>query len=99
LPEDAHPDVFVGERACWWVRNPPKAEPLFLQVGFPGPHPPYDPTPAALDAHRTRALPVHEVTEADQAGQPEPFEALRRHDCHVRKWTLYEQATRVPMIV
>ena len=46
LPEDLHSDMFVGDFATWWVRNKPKPDgPLFLQVGFPGPHPPYDPTP------------------------------------------------------
>jgi arylsulfatase A-like enzyme len=43
LPEHLHSDVFVGDMARWWVETYPVTEPLFLQVGFPGPHPPYDP--------------------------------------------------------
>ena len=38
LPEDMHPDVFVGDTATWWLNSYPKTEPLFLQIGFPGPH-------------------------------------------------------------
>ena len=46
LPEELHSDMFVGDRACWWLEHKPKpAQPLFLQIGFPGPHPPFDPTP------------------------------------------------------
>ena len=45
LPEDAHSDMFVGDMATWWIDSFPQTEPLFLQIGFPGPHPPYDPIP------------------------------------------------------
>ena len=49
--EDLHPDVFVGETACWWLERYPGNEPFFLQVGLPGPHPPYDPTQEYLDMY------------------------------------------------
>ena len=48
LPEETHPDNFVGDLAKWWLHSHPITQPLFLQVGFPGPHPPYDPTPRHL---------------------------------------------------
>jgi arylsulfatase len=35
LPEDTHPDFFVGDMAIHWVRAKPKREePLFLEIGF-----------------------------------------------------------------
>ncbi|MGO7815424.1 hypothetical protein ACC674_38385, partial [Rhizobium ruizarguesonis] len=34
---------FVGNMSKWWFETYPTTEPLFLQVGFPGPHPPFDP--------------------------------------------------------
>ena len=37
LPEHLHSDVFVGNMAKWWVDTYPVTQPLFLQVGFPGP--------------------------------------------------------------
>ena len=45
LSEELHPDVFVGGLARRWIDRAPDMddEPLFLQIGFPGPHPPYDP--------------------------------------------------------
>ncbi|MEK6236537.1 MAG: sulfatase-like hydrolase/transferase, partial [Planctomycetales bacterium] len=40
LPEDLHSDMFVGDMACWWLNSYPTTQPLFLEIGFPGPHPP-----------------------------------------------------------
>ena len=46
LPEQMHSDFFVGNTATWWLNAKPKPEgPLFMEIGFPGPHPPYDPVP------------------------------------------------------
>jgi len=38
LPEDAHPDNFVGDMATWWLDTKPVPDdkPLFLEIGFPG---------------------------------------------------------------
>jgi arylsulfatase A-like enzyme len=79
LPEDAHADMFVGDLACWWVESFPKTEPLFLQIGFPGPHPPYDPIPRYAESYLERNLPLPVVTTQDLAGQPPPLQALRNH--------------------
>ncbi|MGI9442759.1 MAG: sulfatase family protein [Rubripirellula sp.] len=167
LPEDTHPDVFVGDMATWWIENKPKMKPLFLQIGFPGPHPPYDPIPRYAEPYLQKELPLLEVTEQELANQPPALKELRVHnqeidhdsvimdlnpsheqrhrqrayylanvtmidekvgeivdalerkgyldnsiliftsdhgDCltdhgHSQKWTMYEQITRVPMIV
>ncbi len=81
LPEDAHPDVFVGEFATWWLDNKPKPDgPLFLQVGFPGPHPPYDPVPRYAEPYLKRDLPMLPVTDEELASQPQAFKALRQHN-------------------
>jgi arylsulfatase len=78
LPEDLHPDFFVGDLATWWVENHPKEEPLFLQIGFPGPHPPYDPIARYAKPYVGRDLPLPNVTEEELAGQPPPIRALIR---------------------
>jgi hypothetical protein len=63
LPTETHSDNFVAQRACWWIDTAPKAEPLFLQIGFPGPHPPYDPTPEYLNKYIGKKLPIAKVTD------------------------------------
>lgn len=80
LPEDAHPDMFVGDMAVWWINSFPKTEPLFLQIGFPGPHPPYDPIPRYAEPYLKQDLPLLEVTEEELENQPPPFKELRRHN-------------------
>ncbi len=84
LPEDLHSDIFVGDFAAWWLRNKPKPDgPLFMQVGFPGPHPPYDPTPRFSQAYMDKDLPLQPVSEEELAGQPPPFLAMRAHNAEV----------------
>jgi arylsulfatase len=83
LPEDMHSDFFVGNMAAWWIRSYPRTEPLFLQIGFPGPHPPYDPIPRYAEPYLERDLPLPEVTEEELADQPPPFLVMRQHNAEV----------------
>ncbi|MCX7014383.1 MAG: sulfatase-like hydrolase/transferase [Candidatus Sumerlaeota bacterium] len=83
LPEDLHSDMFVGDLACWWLKTHPRTEPLFLQIGFPGPHPPYDPIPRCAQPYLLRDLPLYPATEEELASQPPPFLAMRRHNSEV----------------
>ena len=71
LEERYHPDVFVGDMALWWIGQRRAKGPLFLQIGFPGPHPPYDPVARHLEPYRAADVPVPAVTEEELAGQPE----------------------------
>lgn len=78
LPEMLHADTFVGSRAVEWIdTHAAAAGPFFLQVGFPGPHPPYDPPTRWSQPYLDRALPIRPIDEADLASQPPPFQALR----------------------
>lgn len=81
LPEELHADSFVGRRAAEWIaRNARHPGPLFLQVGFPGPHPPYDPPAHWAARYLDRDLQVRPVSQQDLDAQPPPFKALReRH--------------------
>ena len=83
LPEDMHPDVFVGDTATWWLNSYPKTEPLFLQIGFPGPHPPYDPIPRYTKPYLQKDLPLMEVTPQELDDLPEPLKGLRKHNHEV----------------
>jgi arylsulfatase A-like enzyme len=79
LEPHLHPDTFVGNTALWWLERYPKTEPLFLQVGFPGPHPPYDPLEEEVDRYMDMELPIANVSQADIDSQPPPLD-------HLRKW-------------
>jgi len=81
LPKEAHPDVFVGEFTTQWLDRMPKLDrPLFAAVGFPGPHPPFDPTPEFAEEYVTKDLPLPDVSDADLESQPPPLKALREHN-------------------
>ena len=77
LAERYHPDVFVGTMAKWVVEQRRSDAPLFLQVGFPGPHPPYDPPGRLLRMYDDVDLPVPEVTDEELALQPPPHRQYR----------------------
>lgn len=80
--EDLHPDVFVGETACWWLDRFRGGKPFFLEIGFPGPHPPYDPTQDYADLYEGRDLPMP-IRDYDLDEQPEPLRRLRHnHTLH-----------------
>lgn len=78
LDEDLHSDVFVGSHARWWLDSHPGDEPFFLQIGFPGPHPPYDPVKRHLDAYRDRPVPPPLRSAEDLASQPAALRQLRQ---------------------
>lgn len=80
LPEETHPDVFVGDMATWWIQSKPSTNPLFLQIGFPGPHPPYDPIPRYADQYLDRDLPLLPVTQEELDALPSPLKELRQHN-------------------
>jgi len=83
LPERLQSDNFVGETACWWLQTKPVDAPLFLTVGFPGPHPPYDPTPELAEKYMARDVPVPDVSAAELADLVAPWVEKRRHDVEV----------------
>lgn len=79
LPDDLHSDNFVAGHARWWLETYPGTEPFFLQIGFPGPHPPYDPVDRHLEAYRDRDVPLPIRDDVDLDQQPEALKQLRRH--------------------
>ncbi len=77
LPAHLHSDNFTGDFVNWWLERYEKVEPLFLQIGFPGPHPPYDPTAELGAKYLAKELPLDEIRDDDLASQPASFVALR----------------------
>jgi arylsulfatase A-like enzyme len=89
LDEDMQSDMFVGKLAKWWIESYPRegwqndyppAEPLFLQIGFPGPHPPFDPPKRFSDKYLNKDLDIAKVVPSALAEQPEPLKRKRIHD-------------------
>lgn len=76
--EEMHPDVFTADLAMWWLRRKTVVEPLLLQIGFPGPHPPYDPLPGSVDTFMERDLQIRPVDERDIEKQPQVLQDLRQ---------------------
>ncbi len=83
LPDHLHSDFFVGNLACWWLDTYPQTQPLFLQVGFPGPHPPYDPIPRYAKRYMSKDLPLADVSQDDLDSQPRVFKNMRNHNAEV----------------
>ncbi len=79
LDEDMHSDMFIGDHAVWWLEERKATTPLFLQIGFPGPHPPYDPSPRYLDMYRDADIPLPQVSPEEIAAQPPSQAELRRN--------------------
>ena len=79
LDDDMHSDMFIGDHAVWWLKERKAASPLFLQIGFPGPHPPYDPVKRHLDMYRDAAIPVPHPTDEELAAQPASQRQLRKN--------------------
>jgi len=81
LEPELHHDVFVGNLARWWLREHRRRraskKPVFLQIGFPGPHPPYDPLASYLELYRGVELPLPVIDEEDLASQPQAFKQMR----------------------
>jgi len=70
LDEGLHSDVFVGDSTVAWIRRHPRKAPVFLQIGFPGPHEPYDPLPRHLDLYKGKELPRPVWGEDELATKP-----------------------------
>ncbi len=83
LPPRLQSDNFVGDTAVWWLETKPVEKPLFLVVGFPGPHPPYDPTPGMAEKYMERDVPLPDVSAEELAGLATPWIEKRDHDVEV----------------
>ncbi|SEQ75683.1 choline-sulfatase [Faunimonas pinastri] len=77
LPADLHSDNFVPEFAAMWLDSYGGDEPFFLQIGIPGPHPPYDPTQDYIDKYRNRDLPEAILDREAIERQPTALKKLR----------------------
>lgn len=73
--EQFHPDVFIGNSALAWIRNFQGDGPVFLQVGFTGPHEPYHPLKRHLELYNDRHVPEASVKEGELETKPPQHQA------------------------
>lgn len=83
LAPEMQSDNFVGGMTRWWLETKPVNKPLFMVVGFPGPHPPYDPTPDYAEKYMARDVPLPVVTDEEMDNLPPPLAEKRTHDVEV----------------
>lgn len=87
--ESLHSDVFIGESARAWVRRHRPTKPVFLEVGFTGPHEPYDPLPRHLAQYRGVAVPAPRMRPGELERKPPQhrmhgrFNAAYDHECQI----------------
>ena len=79
LEEKYHSDEFTGNMALWFINNYSSDEPLFLQIGFPGPHPPYDPSLQYIKQYENAEIPLPVTDDLMYSGQP-PFHKTYRNE-------------------
>ena len=70
LPDECHPDFFVGDMATQWIEQCRTDHPLFLFVGFLGPHDLYDPIARYIPPYLEKDLPEPITSEEERRTQP-----------------------------
>ena len=79
LPEEWHFDVWMGRKSVEWIdADKPTDEPLFLHIGFLGPHDLYDPPQRYIDMYDDDAIPLPHVTDNERSGMPDELWAENR---------------------
>jgi arylsulfatase A-like enzyme len=77
--EKYHSDVFVGDNAARWIRDYNFDKPIFLQIGFPGPHEPYDPPKRFIDMYKGAKIPDAVYSDNEFEEKPIQQYALKLH--------------------
>ena len=67
--------VFIGTSAVTWIDTYQGDKPLFLQIGFTGPHEPWDPLPRHLEAYDGREMPPRYLKEGELDEKPPQHQA------------------------
>ena len=76
--ERFHSDVFIGNSALNWIRSHRGDKPFFLEIGFTGPHEPWDPLPRHLSLYDDAEIPRPVTRENELAEKPPQQEALKK---------------------
>ena len=77
--ERYHVDSFVGDRTLAWLDGWQGDRPVFLEIGFPGPHEPYDPPQRFIDMYADADIPAPIYAENELMHKPPQQLAHQRH--------------------
>ena len=58
IPTEDHVDNFVGQKSVEWIKNYNDDRPFYLQVCFPGPHPPFNSAPEYRALYKPEEMPI-----------------------------------------
>lgn len=81
--ESYHHDAFVGDMAQRIIERKKTDEPLFLQIGFPGPHPPFDPPQRFIDMYDGVDF-SGDIISAEEAALQPNAQRMFRQRAHTR---------------
>ena len=70
MPLEAYVDNWVGDRAVEVIGSHPKDKPLFMFVGFPNPHNPFEPPEPFASMYDPDEMPLPGNFEEDLSGKP-----------------------------
>lgn len=89
--ERFHSDVFIGHSAVTWIERYRGDSPVFLQVGFTGPHEPWDPLARHLAMYEDKEVPpcAERINELD--GKP------ARHLRHLERHATTNHESRIDL--
>lgn len=80
LPEEYHPDIFVGNKVLDWLDREDIPEPFYLHIGWLSPHDLYDPPRRFIDMYDDASIPMPVVSEEETRGIPQELFAQTRRD-------------------
>jgi len=86
--EELHSDIFCGNTAVSWIKTWNWNKPLFLQIGFPGPHEPYDPPQRFIDLYKDIEVPLPIKSHENLNSKPIQHKAFR----HFFKYTKNDES-------
>ncbi len=81
-PEDCHIDAYVGMRAVEYVQSVDTDRPLFLWLGFYGPHHPYVPSGRFAHMYNPDRVPGFHKSDDDLARKPYEYTMYFETDNH-----------------
>jgi arylsulfatase A-like enzyme len=80
LPEELHPDIYVGDRTLDWLDRWDGDRPFYLHVGFLSPHDLYDPPQRFIDQYDDESIPMPSASAQEIQGIPDELFAEQRRD-------------------
>ena len=89
LDTEHHEDMFIARKTVEWIEQRQDDRPLFLHVGFAGPHDPYDAPKQYKDMYRDRDIPSpHAVPGERQNKPPEQNAAMAAYETEATESTI-----------